>query len=138
MGATLLGLVLASLVSLGSGRADDASVPNEAASLRTRLSQLEARQDAAYARGALDQAAGALRTAADPATEPGAAARAQNIARAALVLAGRQLDLHQSDTKLVAAQRRLDAIRDRAAAQRRVLEALLKERASLVRVEEHP
>jgi septal ring factor EnvC (AmiA/AmiB activator) len=54
------------------------------------------------------------------------------------VLASRQLDLHQSEAELVAARERLDAIRARATAQRRVLEALLEERASLARGMEQP
>lgn len=104
--------------------------------LRARLEQLETRDDANRAKGAIEQAREALRVASDSAEDPAAASRAQGIARAAIVLAGRQLDRHQSQTELSAAGRRLDATRARAEAQRRALEALLRERASLARARE--
>jgi hypothetical protein len=40
--------------------------------------------------------------------------------------------------ELIATQRRLTAVRERATAQRRVLEALMKERAALARAEGSP
>lgn len=128
---------LASSTLAGVGRAETTDQA-EIAGLQTRLSQLEAREDARYVLGAIEQARQALRTATDPAEDPAAASRARSIARAALALAGRQLERHQSQLELLAAKRRLDDARDRAQAQRRVLEALLQERASLARAAEEP
>jgi len=128
---------LACLASAGRGRAEG-SAEAETASLRVRLSHLEARDDAEYATGALQQATRALRVASGPATQPAAASRARDIAKAALVLAGRELAYRESQTELLDAQNRLEATRERADAQRRVLEALLKERASLARSGERP
>jgi len=108
------------------------------AALEIRLDELLARDDAKHAQGALDQARKALRVASDSAEDSAAASRARDIARAALVLAGRQLDRHQAQSELFAARRRLDATRARAEAQRRALEALLRERASLARAREQP
>jgi hypothetical protein len=54
------------------------------------------------------------------------------------VLAERQLHRREIQSELIATQRRVTAIRERAAAQRRVLEALMKERASLARAGEKP
>lgn len=138
LAAALCALIVGFLLVVPYGLADDAKAALETESLQARLSQLQAGQEASVASGALEQAASALRTASEPSTDPGAAARATHIARAALVLASRQLDLHQSEAELVAARKRLDAIRARATAQRRVLEALLEERASLARGMEQP
>jgi hypothetical protein len=65
--------------------------------------------------------------------EPEAATRAHDIARASMVLAERQLERRAVQAELFEAQRRLTATRERAGAQRRVLEALLRERAELAR-----
>jgi len=64
--------------------------------------------------------------------------RAQHIARAAMVLAERQLERRKAQAGLFATQRRLTATRERANAQRRVLEALMRDRASLARGGEQP
>jgi hypothetical protein len=64
--------------------------------------------------------------------------RAQQIARAAMVLAERQLARRNAQAELFATQRRLTATRERANAQRRALEALMRERASLARSGERP
>lgn len=132
---SLLGLALA-WGAAGSTRAEDSQNRVMVDALRARLEQLETRDDANRAKGAIEQAREALRVASDSAEDPAAASRAQGIARAAIVLAGRQLDRHQSQTELSAAGRRLDATRARAEAQRRALEALLRERASLARARE--
>lgn len=55
-----------------------------------------------------------------------------------MALAERQLERREAEAEVLAAQRRLAAIRERALAQRRVLDALLKERAALVRAAEEP
>ncbi len=55
-----------------------------------------------------------------------------------MVLAERQLERRRIQAELIATQRRLTSIRERANAQRRVLEALMKERAALARSEEAP
>ena len=106
--------------------------------LQRRLGDLEAREDAKYAKGALQQARRALETASGPIEDPSAAARAQEIADAAMVLAGRQLARRRSQAALFQTQRRLSIVRDRAKAQRRVLETLMRERAELARSMESP
>jgi hypothetical protein len=58
---------------------------------------------------------------------------AQNIAEAALVLAERQLARREAQEAFFAAYRRVQDIEARAQAQRRALEALLKERARSAR-----
>jgi hypothetical protein len=75
---------------------------------------------------------------AETATEDEEEARIRGIARAAMELAERQLHRREIQAELIATQRRLTATRERAAAQRRVLEALMKERASLSRAGEQP
>jgi hypothetical protein len=67
-----------------------------------------------------------------------AVSRAQQIARAAMVLAERQLARRTAQAELFATQRRLTATRERANAQRRALEALMRERASIARDGEQP
>jgi hypothetical protein len=106
--------------------------------LQRRLGDLEAREDAKYAKGALQQARRALDSASGPIEDPLAVARAQGIADAAMVLAGRQLARRRSQAALFETQRRLSSVRDRANAQRRVLEALMRERAELARSTELP
>jgi hypothetical protein len=105
----------------------------QTAELRARLERLVARDDAKYAEGPIEQARLALDRASEPGQDPGVSARSQEIAHAALVLAERQLDRRRTQLSLFATQRRLTAIRERAQAQRRVLEALMRERASLAR-----
>jgi hypothetical protein len=55
-----------------------------------------------------------------------------------MVLAERQLERRKAQAGLFATQRRLTATRERANAQRRVLEALMRDRASLARGGEQP
>ena len=50
-----------------------------------------------------------------------------------MVLAERQLERRKAQAELFATQRRLTATRERANAQRRALEALMMDRASLAR-----
>jgi len=116
----------------------DGGLRARTAQLQRRLGDLEAREDAKYAKGALQQARRALDSASGPIEDPLAAARAQQIADAAMVLAGRQLDRRRSQAELFETQRRLSSVRDRAHAQRRVLEALMRERAELARAAESP
>lgn len=132
----LLGLVGA--LPAASGLADSVSDESQIAALVRRLNQLQARDDAKYAKGALEQARLALLRASTSPEDVNAASRARRIADAALVLAGRQLARRKSQAELFATQRRLTAIRERANAQRRVLEALMRDRASLARSGEHP
>lgn len=119
-----------------SGVTDEAALRAQTSQLQHRLGQLEARDDAKYANGALDQARRALETAAHHIEDVKAVARAQQIARAAMVLAERQLERRTAQGQWVATQRRLTATRDRARAQRRALEALMRDRASLARTGE--
>jgi len=116
-----------------SGLADAANPESRAAELAHRLGELEARDDAKYAKGALEQARRALLRASSSPEDPNAVARARKIAVAALGLADRQLARRKAQAKLFATQRRLNAIRERANAQRRALEALMRDRASLTR-----
>jgi hypothetical protein len=105
----------------------------QTAQLQHRLGQLEAREDAKYAKGALEQARRALHAATQRVEDANAVSRAQQIARAALVLAERQLERRSVQAQLFATQRRLTATRERADAQRRALEALMRDRAALAR-----
>jgi len=82
---------------------------------------------------AIEQARRSLSRAGQPAEDSGAAARSVEIGRAALVLAERQLERRRTQEALFETQRRLTATKERAASQRRVLEALLRERAALAR-----
>jgi len=132
----LLGLVGA--LPAASGLADSVGDESQIAALARRLNQLQARDDAKYAKGALEQARLALLRASTSPEDVNAASRARRIADAALVLAGRQLARRKAQAELFATQRRLTAIRERANAQRRVLEALMRDRASLARSGEHP
>jgi len=132
----LLGLVGA--LPAASGLADSVSDESQIAALARRLNQLQARDDAKYAKGALEQARLALLRASTSPEDVNAASRARRIADAALVLAGRQLARRKAQAELFATQRRLTAIHERANAQRRVLEALMRDRASLARSGEHP
>jgi hypothetical protein len=132
----VLGLAL--LVPETRGLADDSVLRVDTAQLQERLGRLEAREDAAHAEGAIEQARRALETASSGSEDASSVLRAQRIARAAMVLAERQLGRRQAEAEVVATQRRLLAIRERALAQRRVLEALLKERAALARAAEQP
>jgi len=74
-----------------------------------------------------------LQTATHRVEDANAVSRAQQIARAAMVLAERQLERRRVQAELFATQRRLTATRERANAQRRALEALMRDRASLAR-----
>ena len=110
----------------------------EAAQLRARLERLTARDDARYAEGAIEQARSALEVAEAAGTDPEKAARIRQTAQAAVVLAERRLHRREIQAELIATQRRVTATRERAAAQRRVLEALMRERASLAQGGEQP
>ncbi len=141
IGARVACLVLIAFVcfSIGShGSASEPDSPTQTAQLQNRLSRLETREDAKYAKGALEQARRALQAASGPDKDASTIHRTQQIARAAMVLAERQLDRRQAQVELFATQRRLTATRERAGAQRRVLEALMRDRASLARAGEQP
>jgi hypothetical protein len=131
-------LALVSALPAASGLADAVNSESQAADLAYRLGELEARDDAKYAKGALEQARRAMLRASSLPEDPNAGARARGIADAALVLADRQLARRKAQAELFATQRRLSAIRERANAQRRVLEALMRDRASLTRNGERP
>ncbi|MBW1761245.1 MAG: hypothetical protein JRG67_13605 [Deltaproteobacteria bacterium] len=134
-------LILVGLVCFfprSSGLADEGASRAQTAQLQDRLGRLEAREDAKYAKGALEQARRALLSASRSLEDANAAARAQQIARAAMVLADRQLERRKAQAELFATQRRLTATRERANAQRRALEALMRDRASLARRGEQP
>jgi chromatin segregation and condensation protein Rec8/ScpA/Scc1 (kleisin family) len=132
----LLGLVC--FFPRSTGLADEVAPRAQTAQLQDRLERLEAREDAKYAKGALEQAQRALLSASGSVQDANAVARAQQIARAAMVLADRQLDRRRAQAELFATQRRLTATRERANAQRRALEALMRDRASLAREGEQP
>ena len=134
----LLALCLAILLGEARGFADGPEGVSEAALLQARFDRLVARTDAQYAEGAIEQASRALETASKETDDPERASRARRIAKAAVVLAERQLDRRRVQTELIETQKRLTANRERAQAQRRVLEALMKERASLARAGEQP
>jgi hypothetical protein len=120
------------------GSAEGSPPPEQVAQLRARFDRLTARQDATAVEGAIEQARQALEVAEHTGGDPGAKERAGETAHAAIVLAERQLHRREIQSELIATQRRVTAIRERAAAQRRVLEALMKERASLARAGEKP
>jgi hypothetical protein len=131
--ACLVLIALACTLSGASGRADDAASRAKTAQLQERLGRLEARDDAKYAKGALEHARRALSVATGDPEDPGAVSRQQQIARAAMVLAERQLERRRAQAELFATQRRLTATRERANAQRRALEALMRDRAAIAR-----
>ncbi|MBT8451756.1 MAG: hypothetical protein KJO40_07320 [Deltaproteobacteria bacterium] len=135
-GFLLLALIVGPPVP--SGLAEGVGPQARASELEHRLAELETRDDAKYAKGALEQARRALRRASSSPEGSGAAARARRIADAALVLADRQLARRRAQAELLITQRRLNAVRERAKAQRRVLEVLMSDRASLARGGELP
>lgn len=125
--------------ALGDSRGvDKDAIRARTVQLQRRLGDLEAREDANHAKGVLAQAKHALEAASGPIEDPLATRRAQQIAEAAMVLAGRQLALRRSRAALLETQQRLDIVRERAKAQRRVLETLMRERAELARSTESP
>ena len=131
-GFILLGLVGA--LPASSAFADAVPPESPSAQLEHRLGQLEARDDAKYAKGALEQARRAMLRASSSPEDPNAAARARrDCALRPWCLADRQLARRKAQAELFATQRRLSSIRERANAQRRVLEALMRDRASLAR-----
>lgn len=121
-----------------SGLAGEATSSSEAVRLQTRLARLEARDDAIHAKGALEQARRALQSASDAVGDDERVSRAEGIARAAMVLAERQLERRRSQDDLATTQARLRAIREQADAQRRALETLMRDRASIARQEAQP
>ena len=123
---------------LGQGVAVEPEAQAQVSQLERRLSRLLSRDDAKYATGAIERARHFMQRASDPNEDPSAAARARQIATAAMTLAERQLERRSSQAELFATQRRLATTRERANAQRRVLEALMRERASLARAGEAP
>jgi hypothetical protein len=136
--ALLILIGAACAFSASSGQADRVTPSAELVQLQTRLARLEAREDAVYATGALEQARRALRSASGSAEDDERVSRAEGIARAAMVLAESQLERRRSQQDLAAIQARLQAIRQQADAQRRTLEALMRDRASLARQEAQP
>ena len=118
---------------MGAGLSGEPLAPEQVSQLERRLSRLLSREDAKYAKGALERARRALEQASGSVEDPGAASRARQTATAAMTLAERQLERRHSPSELFASQRRLAATRERANSQRRVLEALMRERASLAR-----
>jgi hypothetical protein len=110
----------------------------QTAQLQDQLGRLEARDDSKDARAALEQARRALQAATGPTEDAATMLRAQQIARAAMTLAGRQLERRKAQTRLIEAQRRLTLIQERANSQRRALEALMRDRASAARGAEQP
>ena len=131
-------LTIALAASFGSrGTADDTEAETQAAQLQARLDRLVDRDDAKHASYAIEQARHAM-GAASNADDPDAKRRAHEIARAAMVLGERELERRAIQEELLATQKRLTATRERALAQRRVLEALMRERASLAHEGERP
>lgn len=134
----LLGLLPAS-TGIAEAVVDKSEQANASyARLRERLQALDAREDAKFAKGAIEQARRALHRAEQPGADPDAVARALKIADAAMVLADRQLARRWSQAELFATQGRLNGVRERANAQRRALEALMRERAAVAREGERP
>ncbi len=128
--AALAALPTLAFVADSSGQPDDRT---DAATLRAALERLESLEDAVYAEGALTRARNALLAADRSAQDSLVAERSLRVARAAIVLAERKIDLRRTQVVIIETQRRLTATRARAEAQRRALEALMKERASLAR-----
>lgn len=120
-----LALVFAFAVcpALGAAEPGDSTLER----LQARLTHLQAKPGAHHVAGALEQARTALESARE--TEGVTAAAAASVAEAALALADRQLERRLSRMRLAEAERRLAQIEQRARAQRRALEALLRERA---------
>lgn len=131
--ACLVLLVAAFTFGAAHGSAEDASREDGVAQLRARFERLVRSEGAVHAEGAIEQARRALERAEGARDDPGERMRARETAHAAIVLGERQVHLRELQAELIATQQRLTAVRERAAAQRRVLEALLKERASLAR-----
>jgi hypothetical protein len=130
--AWAVSLALLSALSIVDASAGQTGERIDASALRAAVERLAAREDARYAEGAIARARGALREA-ELADDPEATGRSLDVARAAIVLAERRLDLRRIQVELIETQRRLTATRARAEAQRRALEALMKERAALAR-----
>ena len=116
--------------------AEEPAAISQTSQLESRLERVEQEDDSQVAQGAAEQARRALDRASRPDQDPASAARAREVAHAAVVLAERRLDRRQTQEGLLLAQQRLIETRERAAAQRRVLEALLRERAALARERE--
>lgn len=125
--------LLAAAFTFGAahGSAEGAGREDQVAQLRSRFQRLAARESAPNVEGPIDQARRALELADGAADDPEKQARALETAHAAIVLGERRLQLREVQAELIATQQRLTVVRERAAAQRRVLEALLRERASL-------
>ncbi|MFW2388991.1 MAG: hypothetical protein ACN4G0_11680 [Polyangiales bacterium] len=136
--AALVSLGLACVLPASIGVAEGAESESAHEQLRSRLQALDAREDAKFAKGSIEQARRALERASAPGADPQAVARAQKIAESAMVLADRQLARRRSQAELFATQGRLNSIRERAQAQRRALEALLRERARVAKESERP
>lgn len=128
----MLTVSLGSAVSADPTRGDDAG-----ARIGGRLDRIEAREDAHHVAPATERARRALDAAAR-ADDQAEASRSLEIAHAATVLAERQLARRALRVELIETQERITATRQRAEAQRRVLEALLEERAALARAGEDP
>ncbi len=124
-------------------RADEFGTPASVVRAKTpelerRLAAIEAQQDAAVARGALDQAKRALAQADAAGVSAASVTRSQAIADAALTLGDRQIARRSAQLALIDAERRLKLVKQRAIAQRRALETLMRERAELANKLEVP
>ena len=128
-------ILLTAAFAFGAARTSaEGAVPAEdIVQLRARFERLSTGEGAANAEGAIEQARRALDLAKGSADDPEKRERARETAHAAIVLGERQLHLRAVQAELIATQRRLTTVRERAGAQRRVLEALMRERASLAR-----
>ncbi|MEM7139279.1 MAG: hypothetical protein AAF500_22095 [Myxococcota bacterium] len=117
--------------------AEAESFAARSARLQHWLGEIRASDEADVVAGATGQAARALDVAVDTSVDQSGRVRAQAIAEAALVLADRQVARQEAAKALIATERRVAATKDRAAAQRRVLEALMRERATLALASEN-
>ena len=128
-------MLLTSAVLHVRGAAEAGPGADRAALLQARVVEAEGRPDGALARPAMQKASAALDQAAD-ADDPEEEARLLEIAHASIVLGEKQLERRALQSELIETQRRITETRERAQAQRRVLEALLEERAALARAGE--
>jgi hypothetical protein len=122
--------MLGAALAFGAAKSSaEGTIPaDDLAQLRARFERLAAREGAAYVEGAIEEARRAIERMEGAVQDSEEQARAREIANAAMTL-----HLREVQAELIATQRRLTAVRERAGAQRRVLEALMRERASLAR-----
>lgn len=129
--AVTVGVAAADAPPLNQG-----TVAKRTADLDRWLFEVRTANDADVASGAVQQATTAIARAREPGAKLDTVQRAQSIAEASLVLAERQMARQQAAAALLAAEERVANTRERANAQRRVLEALMRERATLALAEE--